>query len=181
MDPADYVCVPIGYFMMLSSWGTTSKGTIVSRRVHGHWMLAKTRWYVDTSRKEGGGNIGDVWFWWYLWVPTLRLQGEIPRSDLSWLYLAMVLLEVLFWSTRNFFSWVKTYDLAFTGWIMATTARLRIVFFLKTLLLESLNHDPSFTLTVGGLKTTLCVVDHYGRTDVFFRVFFLLAVYILAV
>ena len=44
------------------------------------------------------------------------------------------LLKALFECTRNFFSRVKTYDLALTDWIMATTARISVVFFLKTLL-----------------------------------------------
>ena len=44
---------------------------------------------------------------------------------------------------------------------MATIARLSVVFFLKTLLLESLNLDPSIALTVEELKTMSCVVDRY--------------------
>src|SRR5438105_4980894 len=41
----------------------------------------------------------------------------------------------------------------------ATMARSSIVFFLKTLLLESFNLGPSIALTVEELKTTSCVVD----------------------
>ena len=54
---------------------------------------------------------------------------------------------------------MKTYDLVFTGSIMATTARICVVFFLKMLLLESLNLGPSIALMVEELKTTSCVVD----------------------
>ena len=73
---------------------------------------------------------------------------------------------------------MKTYDLALTDWIMATTTRLSVVFFLKTLLLESLNISPSIALTVEKLKTTLCVVDRYGLLVFFlFRAMYTLDVY----
>ena len=75
---------------------------------------------------------------------------------------------------------MKTYDLALTNWIIATAARISVVFFLKTLLLESLNLGPSIALTVEELKTTSCVVDQYDLLVVF--IFFLSrAVYTLAV
>ena len=45
--------------------------------------------------------------------------------------------------------------------------RLSVMFFLKTLLLESLNIGPNIALTVEELKTTLCVVDRYGLLVIF--------------
>ena len=63
---------------------------------------------------------------------------------------------------------MKTYDLALTDWIMATTACLSVVFFLKTLLLESFNLGPSIALMVEELKTTSCAVDRYDLPVVFF-------------
>ena len=68
---------------------------------------------------------------------------------------------------------VKTYDLILTDWIMATTARLSVMFFLKMLLLENLNLGPSIALTVEELETTSCVVDRYDLLVIFFFLFFL--------
>ena len=62
---------------------------------------------------------------------------------------------------------MKTYDLALIDWIMAMTVRISVVFFLKTLLLESLNLGPSIALTVEDLKTMSCVVDRYDLLVVF--------------
>ena len=67
---------------------------------------------------------------------------------------------------------MKTYDLALTDWIMTMTARISVVFFLKTLLLESLNIGPSIALTVEELKMMSCVVDRYGLLVVFLFFFF---------
>ena len=53
---------------------------------------------------------------------------------------------------------MKTSDLIFVGWVMATTAFFYVVCFLKTLLMESLNLGSSFAWLVVGLKTMLCVI-----------------------
>ena len=67
-----------------------------------------------------------------------RLWEEILRSDLNWLYLAMVLLKALFGFRRIDFSRVKTYDLALIGWVTAITVRVRAVFSFEALSLGAL-------------------------------------------
>jgi hypothetical protein len=43
---------------------------------------------------------------------------------------------------------VKAFSLIFSGWTMTTMVRVRIMFSLKALSLESLHRDPSFAMLV---------------------------------
>ena len=71
--------------------GTEAK---IRGRVMGVRVLVMMRFRLGDSRlgaattADGGDNTGDI--------QGLHLQGESPRSDLSWLNLAMFLLETLF-------------------------------------------------------------------------------------
>ena len=47
---------------------------------------------VVLTQKEGGDSTGTL----VLVVLVSWLRGEIPRSDLNWMYLAMALLKALF-------------------------------------------------------------------------------------
>ena len=82
-------------------------------------------------------------------VQISRLQGEIIRFVLSWVYLTMVLLKHCL-KLDGLLSTVKIDDLILTGWIMAmmARARARAVSLLEALFLESLSHSPYAALLV---------------------------------
>jgi hypothetical protein len=50
---------------------------------------------------------------------------------------------------------MKIFDMTFVGWVMAMTAFLYVVFFLKTLLMESLGLGSNFVWLVDDSKTML--------------------------
>jgi hypothetical protein len=66
---------------------------------------------------------------------------------------------------------VKTFDLAFVGWVIAIATFLYVVFFLKMLLMESINLDSSFVWLVVVVKTV--VSDSFGTGLFIFFSFFL--------
>ena len=77
---------------------------------------------------------------------------------------------------------MKTFDLAFVGWVMATTAFFYVMFFLKTLLMDSLSPGSSFAWLVVGLKALMCVIACFEMLEfvsLVFFLFFLLAMYTL--
>ena len=50
---------------------------------------------------------------------------------------------------------MKTFDLAYVGWVIAKAALLYVVFFLNTFLIECLNLDSSFVWLVVVVKTVV--------------------------
>jgi hypothetical protein len=76
---------------------------------------------------------------------------------------------------------VKLFDLTFIGWVMATTAFLYLVLFLKMLLMESLDHGSSFVWLEVGLKAMLCVIACFEMSLFSFFFFSFLTMYTLCV
>ena len=65
--------------------------------VHGRSKWVKSGLYGSIGLVRRGKQRGVTLLWWYLLL-IHRFREEISRSDLNWLYLAMILLEALFGS-----------------------------------------------------------------------------------